>query len=50
MKVLLAVRGGEPLDTLSVIEDGEMSLPIVELFPAEIRHLRRRTNRIAELT
>jgi N-acyl amino acid synthase FeeM len=48
--VLLAARDGELLGTLSVIEDGELALPIESLYLAEMARLRYQSARVAELT
>ena len=47
--VLLVRRGRRSLGTLSLIEDGAMGLPMEQLYPVDIWHLRRRQTRVAEL-
>jgi hypothetical protein len=47
--VLGAWREARLAGTLTVIEDGELGLPIAQLYPAEVGQLRRRGLRVAEL-
>jgi hypothetical protein len=45
----VAVRGGEVVGTISVVEDSPLGLPMEDAYPAEIAALRARGQRIAEI-
>jgi hypothetical protein len=47
--VLLATRGTDAVGTLSLIEDGELGLPVESLYPAGLLRSCRRRARFAEL-
>ena len=48
--VIVATRGRHIVGTLSVIEDGELGLPVVPLYATEVTRLCRPGRRIVELT
>ncbi len=48
--VFVAIRDGEVIGTLSLIEDGSIGLPMDDVFPEETRRVRERGGRLAELS
>jgi hypothetical protein len=48
--VFLATRGDDIVGTLTMVNDGELGLPIESLYPTEMAQLRGTSKRIAELT
>jgi|GEM_PF-4586257 len=48
--VFTAIQDKEVVATLSLVEDGELGLPMEELYDSEIDHLRQEGKQLAELT